>query len=191
MARRAEAIEEKTGRTLTNRQKQFARYYVDGQNSNAECVRLAGYSDGPGVAKAQAYKLLDPGLFPHVAEYINELREDRQRKYGVTLLGQLKRLRELSIGAEDGGKFSAAINAEKTRSALGGLTVDRRETNHYHAVESMSREEIEVRLLELRRQHPSVFLEAQYEVVDVAETGDAVVESAEEENTSRLALDAD
>jgi hypothetical protein len=55
----------------------------------------------------------------------------------------------------------------------------------------MSREEIEVRLLELRKQHPSVFLEAQYEVVDVAETGDAVVESAEAENTLQLALDAD
>ena len=58
------------------------------------------------------------------------LDKKRERKYGVTLIGQLERLQKLSIGAEEEGQFSAAINAEKIRSALGGLTIDRRETTH-------------------------------------------------------------
>ena len=102
-------------------------------------------------------------------------------------MGQLKRLRELSLGAEDQGQFSAAINAEKTRSALGGLTVDRRETNHFHAIESMGREEIESRLLELRKNHPSAFVDADFEVIDGnAETGSESVEEVEGEAAPAL-----
>ena len=184
--RRAEEIEESHGRKLTNRQKEFARHYVDGTNSNAECARKAGYSDTNGIAKIQAYKLLDTQLFPHVAEFIEELREDRERKYGVTLMGQLKRWRELSGGAEEKGHFSAAINADKTRSALGGLTVDRRETNHFHAIENMNREEIEGRREQLRKSHPGAFIDADYKVINDAETGDSSVEQTEGENTPSL-----
>lgn len=185
---KAEEIEEAHGRKLTNRQKTFARHYVDGTRSNAECARMAGYSDKNGIAKIQAYKLLNSTDFPHVSEYIEELREDRERKYGVTLMGQLKRLRDLSIGAEDKGQFSAAINAEKTRSALGGLTIDRRETNHFHAIENMSRDEIETRLSELRQNHPSVFVEADFEVVNDTETGSSSLEQIEEKDTVAVEL---
>ena len=184
--RRAEEIEESHGRKLTNRQKEFSRHYVDGINSNAECAKKAGYSNTNGIAKIQAYKLLDTQLFPHVAEFIEELREDRERKYGVTLMGQLKRLRDLSIGAEEKGHFSAAINAEKTRSALGGLTVDRRETNHFHAIENMSREEVEGRLGELRQSHPGAFIDVEYKVINGAETRDSSVEETEGEDTPSL-----
>ena len=186
---KAEEIEEAHGRKLTNRQKTFARHYVDGTRSNAECARMAGYSDKNGIAKIQAHKLLNATDFPHVSEYIEELREDRERKYGVTLMGQLKRRRDLSIGAEDKGQFSAAINAEKTRSALGGLTIDRRETNHFHAIENMSRDEIESRLSELRRNHPSVFVEADFEVVNDTETRSPSLEQIEEKDTVAMELD--
>ena len=189
MDTKVEEIEEAYGRKLTNRQKMFARHYVDGTHSNAECARLAGYSDRNGIAKVQAHKLLNTKYFPHVAEYVEELREDRERRYGVTLMGQLKRLRVLSEGAEGAGQFSAAINAEKTRSALGGLTVDRRETNHFHAIESMSRDEIENRLIELRKNHPSVFEDAVYEVVDDSKTGDATLAQPAGEDAKQLAHD--
>ena len=191
MDTKAEEIEEAHGRKLTNRQKTFARHFVDATHSNAECARLAGYSDKNGIAKVQAHKLLNPKYFPHVAEYVLEMREVRERKYGVTLMGQLKRLRDLSMGAEESGQFSAAINAEKTRSALGGLTVDRRETNHFHAIENMSRDEIEGRLSELRTSHPSVFLDADYEVVDDAKTGDSSVEQPAVEDAEKLEHHAD
>ena len=183
---KVEEIEATHGRKLTNRQKMFARYFVDGTYSNAECARLAGYADKNGEAKVQAYKLLNPKNFPHVAEYVMEVREERERKYGVTLMGQLKRLRDLSVSAEESGQFSAAINAEKTRAALGGLTTDRRETNHFHAIENMSREEIEDRLGELRKSHPNVFVEAEYKVVKDAKKEIVPVEQTAEEDTKIL-----
>lgn len=101
-------------------------------------------------------------------------------------MGQLKRLRDLSMNAEEAGQFSAAINAEKTRSALGGLTTDRRETNHFHAIENMSRDEIETRLSELRKSHPGVFLDADYEVVNDTEARDIDVEQSSVESTQEL-----
>ena len=113
---------------LTNRQREFAKHYIDGRYSNAECARKAGYSADS--ARGHAAKLLDGKSFPEVPELIKELREERERKYGVTLVNQLKRFDELSHAAEDAGQFSAAINAEKIRSSLGGLTIDRREQNH-------------------------------------------------------------
>tara|TARA_R110000824_G_scaffold14961_1_gene63288 strand:- start:719 stop:1300 length:582 start_codon:yes stop_codon:yes gene_type:complete len=186
---KASEIEETHGRKLTNRQREFSRHFVDGTHSNAECARLAGYATD--CAKIQAHKLLDEKLFPHVAELISELRDDRERKYGVTLLGQLKRLSDLSMGAEEAGHYSAAINAEKTRSALGGLTTDRRETSHFHAIENMTREEIEGRLAELRKNHPSVFIEADYEVVNGTKTRDIAVEQIERKDPPSLEHNAD
>ena len=187
--RKADQIEETHGRKLTNRQREFARHYVDGMRSNAACARLAGYAEG--ASRIQAHKLLDPALFPHVAELISELREDRERRYGVTLLGQIKRLRELSEGAEGSEQYSAAINAEKTISSLGGLTVDRRETSHFHAIENINSKELEDRLLKLRDEYPQAFIDAQYEVLDDTKDGDTPVEKVEGKDTPALAHDAD
>jgi phage terminase small subunit len=187
---KAEEIEEAHGRILTVRQKTFARNYVDGTHSNAECARAAGYSDKNGAARFQAAKLLSKDRFPHVSEYISELREERERKFGVTLMGQLKRLRELSEGAEDNNQFSAAINAEVKRSALGGLTTDRRETSHFHAIENMSRDEVENRLLELRKSHPTVF-EADFRVIDDAETGSPVLAKPSQGDAAELEHNTD
>ena len=107
--------------------------------------------------------LLNGRDFPLVTEHLKELREIREKKYGVTLIGQLKRLSKLSQGAEDAQQYSSAINAEKIRSALGGLTIDRRETTHQ--LDKLSREEIVSRLSEIRKQYPSAFIDGEYKVV--------------------------
>ena len=75
---------------------------MEGIYSNAECARKAGYTNK--APHQMAYKLLD-GRFPLLIQYIEELREERERKYGVTLIGQLKRLKDLSDGAEEAGQF--------------------------------------------------------------------------------------
>ena len=80
-------------------------------------------------------------------------------------MGQLKRFADLSKGAEESGQFSAAVNAEKYRSNLGGLSVDRRETNITHSLDKLSREEIIGRLAEIRKNYPSAF-EGEYKVVE-------------------------
>ena len=81
------------------------------------------------------------------------------------MLGQLKRFSDLSKGAEESGQFSAAVNAEKIRSALGGLAIDKRETNVVHQLDKLSREEIVARLSEIKKAYPSAFIEGDYEVV--------------------------
>ncbi len=147
-------IEEEHNRQLTNRQMTFARHIVEGIYSNAECARKAGYATD--LAKKQASVLLNGRDYPHVLEYIQEIREERERRYGVSTIGQRERLHKLSLGAEDAGQFSAAINAEKIRSALGGLTIDRRET--INTIDQLSRDEITARLALLQKQYPQAFV---------------------------------
>jgi hypothetical protein len=179
----AAQIEEESGRKLTNRQREFSRLYMEGIYSNAECARRAGFSHH--TAPNMASKLLNGRDFPHVLEYIKELREERERKYGVTLVGQLERLHQLSRGAEEAGQYSAAINAEKIRSALGGLTIDRRET--VNRLDDMSRAEIVARLSELQRKYPNAFIEGEFkEVNDVEGTRGELLEHAEKELATEL-----
>lgn len=168
---------------LTNRQKEFAKLVVEGVYSNAECARRAGYSSN--AAKEHAYKLLNGKDYPLVTQHVAELREQRERKYGVTLIGQLKRLSELSQSAEEEGQFSAAINAEKIRSSLGGLTVDRRENQHVHQYDKMTRDEIIGRLAELRDKYPTAFVDVDYEEIDDADTGTKSVAQIEEQSPDR------
>ena len=183
----AEDIEAETGRKLTQRQREFARHYVEGIYSNAECARKAGYASNS--AASIAGHLLAGKKFPHLVDYIQELREERERRYGVTVMGQLKRLHELSAGAEEAGQFSAAINAEKIRSALGGLTVDRRE--NIHQLDDLSREEIAARLSQLRQQYPQAFIEGEYTEVTDADTGGELLEYSAEEPAERVLPNTD
>lgn len=175
------AVEKDTKSTLTNRQREFAKLIVDGVYSNAECARRAGYSKDNAVV--YAYKLLNGKDFPLVPQYIAELREERERKYGVTLIGQLKRLSDLSMNAEEQGQFSAAINAEKIRSSLGGLTVDRRENQHVHKYDDMTREQIIAELGKLRNDHPAAFIEGDYKEVKDGDTGAQPVAQIERQST--------
>lgn len=138
---------------ITTRQETFCKLIVEGIYSNAECARRAGFSKA--VAHEYAAKLLNGRDFPHVLERVQELREERERKYGVTTIGQLERLAKLSRGAEEAGQFSSAINAEKIRSALGGLTIDRRE--NINTMDQMSRDEITARLAALQQKFPQAF----------------------------------
>lgn len=176
-------------RRLTNRQKEFARHYIEGRYSNAECARKAGYAEDS--ANVQASKLLNGRDFPLVVEYIAEEREARERKYGVTLINQLKRFDELSHSAEEAGQFSAAINAEKIRSSLGGLTIDRRETTNVHKYDELSREEITARLAKLREKYPAAFIEGEYSEVTDVETRAEPMEAIEAELTAEDTRDED
>ena len=172
---------------LTNRQREFAKYIVEGIYSNAECARKAGYAEGQAAKTASLF--LNGRDFPLVVELVKELRETKERKYGVTLLGQLKRLADLSYNAEESGQFSAAINAEKIRSALGGLTIDRREQNHIHQIDKLSREEIAARLAEIRKSHPAAFIEG--EVIEHAQTGTEPLAIVQEKSAEKVTLEQD
>ena len=76
MASLRKKIEDRTNRKLTNRQITFAKLITEGIYSNAECARQSGYSVN--VAKKTAYELLNGKNYPHVCEYISELREEKE-----------------------------------------------------------------------------------------------------------------
>ena len=88
-------------------------------------------------------------------------------------MGQLERLHDLSRDAQENKQFSASINAEKIRSALGGLSTDRRSSEVTHVIDQMSRDEIVARLSALQKNYPQVFVK---EDVEDAETRDEPME---------------
>lgn len=153
-------IEAETGHKLSMRQRKFAEIFVEGECSATQAAIQAGYS--PNGASQQAYRMLNPKEYPQVVTYLSQLREDMEIRYGVTKEGMLKRLHALSRGAETEGQFSAAINAEKIRASLGGLTIDRRET--INTVQDLSKDQVITRLEELRKKHPTAFavIEGEY-----------------------------
>ena len=146
-------IEEQTGHKMTMMQKTFADRFAEGDCTATQAAKEAGYS--PKTATSIAVQLLNPRITPAVVEYLAYLRDVKSAKYGVTKQGMLERLYVLSRGAEDAGQFSAAINAEKIRASLAGLTIDRRET--VSSVEGMTKEQVIERLEELKRKHPAAF----------------------------------
>ena len=174
---------------LTERQKTFAKFYVEGRHSNAECARMAGYSDKSSITMAS--KLLNGRDFPDVVELIKELKQAAERKYGVTLMHQLKRLDELSRGAEEAGQYSAAINAEKIRSALGGLTIDRREQQHVHQLDSMTKQDIVARLAELRKSYPHAFIEGEISDAKIIQDREEPLAITEETSSEKDTLPTD
>ena len=60
----AKEVETRLDRKLTNRQREFAKYYVEGIYSNAECARKAGFS--PKVANTVAHHLLSTHKFQSI-----------------------------------------------------------------------------------------------------------------------------
>ena len=100
-------------------------------------------------------------------------------------------LHQLSAGAEEAGQFSAAINAEKIRSALGGLTIDRRE--NINTMDQLSRDEITARLALLQKQYPQAFLiEGQYkDITDEQGTRSELLEHDKAELTKEVLRNED
>lgn len=173
---------------LTNRQKEFAKFIVEGIYSNSKCARMAGYAEES--SHIQASKLLNGKDFPLVTDYIKELREEREKKYGVTLIGQLKRFSELSHKAEQEGQFSSAVNAEKIRSSLGGLSVDKREVQNIHSIDKLSRDEIVARLSEIRKAHSYAF-EGSYKRIEDDKNRESTIDTIETEPAQKNVLSED
>ena len=107
------------------------------------------------------------------------------------MMHQLKRLDELSRGAEEAGQYSAAINAEKIRSALGGLTIDRREQQHVHQLDSMTKQDIVARLAELRKSYPHAFIEGEISDAKIIEDREEPLAITEETPAEKDTLPTD
>jgi hypothetical protein len=84
---------------------------------------------------------------PVVKERMEEMRQELESKYGVTITKSVRDMQRLRDEAWAAGNFGAAIKAEELRLKVTGLMVARSHVTHEH-VDSMSREQIVQQLQE-------------------------------------------
>lgn len=140
----------------------------DGQITMKEAALRAGYSQAS--CKAMAYKLTHPGKSPHVVAAIQEYRAELAAKYGTTYERHMKDLQMIRDAALQAGAYGAAVQAEYRRGqALGTIYVERKEIRH-GTIDSMSKEEVQRKLEEIKRLYgpPPEILEM--DAREVAET---------------------
>jgi len=154
---------------LTPKQAKFCLLFVqEGDTKTAtECAILAGYSEKR--ARIEASELRK---HPPCTEYIRELRNQEEKKYEINLYKHLKRLDQLSRGAEEKGNWNAAVTAEKSRGQVGGLYIDRKEIMH-GSIDQLNREEVDKLLRDMDKR---LSIEGSYSEVNDNETGDEILE---------------
>ena len=138
-------------RKLTTKQHNFAVLLVTkGDRMSAkECAIEAGFSEKS--AQQAAANLTNPKMFPLVVNEIERLRREWEQKYKVTYGRHIRRLDDLSRGAEEAGNWAAAVAAEKSRGQAAGLYIDRKEILT-GSIDQLSKAEVEEKLKEIEKQ---------------------------------------
>ena len=96
----------------------------EGRKYAYQCAIEAGYEKDR--ARVTASELMNPGKYPLVVKYIGELREEYQKKYGVTYERHIAELGKIRQDALKKGAWSAAVNAEVARGKAAGLYVEQK-----------------------------------------------------------------
>ena len=130
---------------LTYMQMKFAELliYFEGRKYAYECAIEAGYSKD--TARSQASQLQNPKLYPHVVKYIGEIKEERNKKYGVSYGGHLTELGRIRDQALKDRSYSAATVAEKARGQVGGMYIEQK-IIRTGKIEDLSEEELDNRI---------------------------------------------
>lgn len=100
--------------------RRFAEEYVK-DHSGARAAERAGYS--PRRSKVTGSELLKR---PDVAAHIAELEESFREEMGITVHGQLEKLRAVYEGALEDRSWVAAIRAVELESKVAGFLLERR-----------------------------------------------------------------
>jgi len=120
----------------------------DGRVTMREAAIRAGYK--PTSASVMAWKLTNPEINPHVVSAIQAYRAELNSKYNTSYERHMQDLQKIRDKALDAGAYAAAVQAEYRRGqALGTIYVDRKEIRH-GTIDSMSKEEVQRKLDELR-----------------------------------------
>jgi phage terminase small subunit len=141
----------KQRRVLNAKEWKFVQEYVsgDGRVTLKEAAMRAGYKEGS--ASVMAWKLTNPKEYPHVVAAIQAYRAELASKYNTSYERHMKDLQEIRDKALAAGAFAAAVQAEYRRGqALGTIYVERKEIRH-GTIDSMSKEEVQRKLDELKR----------------------------------------
>lgn len=138
-------------KSLSTKEWKFVQELVagDGQVTMKEAAIRAGYRETS--ASAMAWKLTNPEIAPHVVSAIQAYRAELNSKYGTTYDRHMRDLQLIRDKALEAGAYGAAVQAEYRRGqALGTIYVDRKEIRH-GSIDSMSKEEVERKLAEIRQ----------------------------------------
>lgn len=141
----------KQRKVLNEKEWKFVQEYVsgDGRVTLKEAAIRAGYKEGS--ASVMAWKLTNPKEYPHVVAAIQAYRAELASKYNTSYERHMKDLQIIRDKALEAGAFSAAVAAEYRRGqALGTIYVERKEIRH-GTIDSMSKEEVQHQLDELKR----------------------------------------
>ncbi len=138
-------------KVLNEKEWKFVQEYVsgDGRVTLKEAAIRAGYKEGS--ASVMAWKLTNPKEYPHVVAAIQAYRAELASKYNTSYERHMMDLQIIRDKALAAGAFSAAVAAEYRRGqALGTIYVERKEIRH-GTIDSMSKEEVQHQLDELKR----------------------------------------
>lgn len=141
----------KKKRVISAKNWTFIKEYVsgDGRVTLKEAAIRAGYT--PTSASVIAWKLTNPDMNPHIVAAIQEYRAALASKYNTSYERHMKDLQLIRDKALEAGAFAAAVQAEYRRGqALGTIYVERKEIRH-GTIDSMSKEEVQRKLDELKR----------------------------------------
>ena len=136
---------------LNDKERKFVQEYVtgDGKVTLKQAAISAGYK--PSSASVMAWKLTNPAMYPHVVAAIQAYRADLASKYNTSYERHMKDLQTIRDKALEAGAFAAAVQAEYRRGqALGTIYVERKEIRH-GTIDSMSKEEVQRKLDELKQ----------------------------------------
>jgi phage terminase small subunit len=154
---------------LTEMQKRFAEYLVfggpEGPVNKAEAAELAGYSKKR--CRQEGAELTNPRQAPLVVKYLDELKQERNLKFGVNYEGHIAELARIKDLALKKNSFSAAVNAETNRGKAGGLYIDRKIIKH-GKLEDMTEEQLEMKMAQIEEDYASLLTDDN--VIDVSES---------------------
>ena len=156
-------------RKLTAKEWTFVTELVsgDGRTTMKDAAIKAGYK--PSSASVMAWKLTNPDINPHVVAAIQAYRAELASKYNTSYERHMRDLQTIRDKALDAGAFAAAVQAEYRRGqALGTIYVERKEIRH-GTIDSMSKEEVQRKLDELKKLYggppPTALIDADTGVV--------------------------
>ena len=172
---------------LTEMQKRFAEYLVfggpEGPVNKSEAAELAGYSKKR--CRQEGTELTNPRQAPLVVKYLDELKQERNLKFGVNYEGHIAELARIKDLALKKNSFSAAVNAETNRGKAGGLYIDRKIIKH-GKLEDMTEEQLEMKMAQIEEDYASL-LSDDAEVVEAIEVSEPSLSSSHKKSEKQNA----
>ena len=144
-----------TMKTLTEKEKTFAKLYVENlfsneTQTNTDIAIQSGYAKDS--AHQRAYENTTYRLKPHVVKYIEELKEDFRVRNQITPEKHMARLNELHEMAKSKGQLHTAMNAEVYRGKMAGYYVERQLVKSGDDLTLLTEDQLDERMKKIREQ---------------------------------------